>query len=270
MLSFPEDVFLLRTKDRKNPEIYALFSTVSHVFRGSAVCVYRMADIREVFNGPFAHRESPHHQWAAYEGRVPYPRPGVVSDSPEIQVPPLLQLLFWAAGGAMPISHLLERSPGALPSSGTGLEEMDAKLEDREGPKTSLRDDGGGRSDGCWVSGLSWSPLSLQCPSKTTNQPRRQYGTTKDFPDEVLHFARAHPLMFQPVLPRHRRPLLVKTDLPQRPRRLVVDRVEAEDGQHDILFLGTDAGSVLKVVVMQKTNSAMTEEVILEELQVFK
>ncbi|XP_054495920.2 semaphorin-3G [Agelaius tricolor] len=180
-----EDVFLLRTKDGKSPEIYALFSTVSHVFRGSAVCVYRMADIREVFNGPFAHRESPHHQWAAYEGRVPYPRPGV-------------------------------------------------------------------------------------CPSKTTNQPRRQYGTTKDFPDEVLHFARAHPLMFQPVLPRHRRPLLVKTDLPQRLRQLVVDRVEAEDGQHDVLFLGTDAGSVLKVVVMQKTSSAVTEEVILEELQVFK
>ncbi|NXH88129.1 SEM3G protein, partial [Edolisoma coerulescens] len=180
-----EDVFLLRTKDGKSPEIYALFSTVSHVFRGSAVCVYRMADIREVFNGPFAHRESPHHQWGAYEGRVPYPRPGV-------------------------------------------------------------------------------------CPSKTTNQPRRQYGTTKDFPDEVLHFARAHPLMYKPVYPRHRRPLLLSTGLPHRLRQLVVDRVEAEDGQHDILFLGTDAGSVLKVVVLQKTSSATTEEVILEELQVFK
>ncbi|RMB99996.1 hypothetical protein DUI87_23405 [Hirundo rustica rustica] len=180
-----EDVFLLRTKDGKSPEIYALFSTVSHVFRGSAVCVYCMADIRDVFNGPFAHRESPQHQWAAYEGRVPYPRPGV-------------------------------------------------------------------------------------CPSKTTNQPRQQYGTTKDFPDEVLHFARAHPLMHKPVYPRHRRPLLVKTDLPHRLRQLVVDRVEAEDGQHDILFLGTDAGSVLKVVVTQKTSSATTEEVILEELQVFK
>ncbi|XP_032927796.1 semaphorin-3G [Catharus ustulatus] len=180
-----EDVFLLRTKDGKNPEIYALFSTVSHVFQGSAVCVYRMADIREVFNGPFAHRESPHHQWGAYEGRVPYPRPGV-------------------------------------------------------------------------------------CPSKTTNQPRKQYSSTKDFPDEVLHFARAHPLMYKSVYPRHRRPLLVKTDLPHRLRQLVVDRVEAEDGQHDILFLGTDAGSVLKVVVMQKTNSAVTEEVVLEELQVFK
>ncbi|NWV65412.1 SEM3G protein, partial [Malurus elegans] len=180
-----EDVFLLRTKDGKSPEIYALFSTVSHVFRGSAVCVYRMADIREVFNGPFAHRESPQHQWGAYEGRVPYPRPGV-------------------------------------------------------------------------------------CPSKTTNQPRRQFSSTKDFPDEVLHFARAHPLMYKPVYPRHRRPLLVKTDLPQRLRQLVVDRVEAEDGPHDVLFLGTDAGSVLKVVVLQKTNSAPAEEVILEELQVFK
>ncbi|KFO07895.1 Semaphorin-3G, partial [Balearica regulorum gibbericeps] len=180
-----EDVFLLRTKDGKSPEIYALFSTISHVFQGSAVCVYRMADIREVFNGPFAHRESPHHQWGAYEGRVPYPRPGV-------------------------------------------------------------------------------------CPSKTTNQPRRQYSSTTDFPDEVLHFARAHPLMYKPVYPRHRRPLLVKTDLPYRLRQLVVDRVEAEDGQHDVLFLGTDAGSVLKVVVLQKISSATTEEVVLEELQVFK
>ncbi|NXA45202.1 SEM3E protein, partial [Nothocercus julius] len=77
-----EDVFLLRTKDEKNPEIFALFSTVSHVFRGSAVCVYRMADIREAFKGPFAHRDSPLHRWAAYEGRVPYPRPGAVSSSP--------------------------------------------------------------------------------------------------------------------------------------------------------------------------------------------
>ncbi|KAM9227661.1 semaphorin-3G [Leptosomus discolor] len=180
-----EDVFLLRTKDGKNPEIYALFSTISHVFQGSAVCVYRMADIREVFNGPFAHRESPHHQWSAYEGRVPYPRPGV-------------------------------------------------------------------------------------CPSKTTNQPRRQYGTTKDFPDEVLHFVRAHPLMYKSVYSQHRRPLLVKTDLPHRLRQLVVDRVEAEDGQHDVLFLGTDTGSVLKVVVLQKTSLATTEEVVLEDLQVFK
>lgn len=50
------------------------------MFQGFAVCVYRMADIREAFNGPFAHKEGPDYRWGAYEGRVPYPRPGVVSD----------------------------------------------------------------------------------------------------------------------------------------------------------------------------------------------
>lgn len=49
------------------------------VFRGSAVCVYSMADIRTVFNGPFAHKEGHNYQWGPYTGRVPYPRPGAVS-----------------------------------------------------------------------------------------------------------------------------------------------------------------------------------------------
>lgn len=51
------------------------------VFKGSAVCVYSMADIRMVFNGPFAHKEGPNYQWVAYSGKIPYPRPGTVSAS---------------------------------------------------------------------------------------------------------------------------------------------------------------------------------------------
>ncbi|XP_034295609.1 semaphorin-3G isoform X1 [Pantherophis guttatus] len=180
-----EDVFLLRAKDGKNPEVYALFSTISNVFQGFAICVYRMADIWEVFNGPFAHKDGPDHQWAAYEGKVPYPRPGV-------------------------------------------------------------------------------------CPSKTTNQPSRQYSSTKDYPDEVLQFARAHPLMSKSVYPIQRRPVLVKTNLQHRLRQLVVDRVEAEDGHYDVMFIGTEAGSILKVIALQRGNFATVEEVVLEELQVFK
>lgn len=38
-----------------------------------------MADIRTVFNGPFAHKEGHNYQWGPYTGRVPYPRPGAVS-----------------------------------------------------------------------------------------------------------------------------------------------------------------------------------------------
>ncbi|KAM3842756.1 sema domain, immunoglobulin domain (Ig), short basic domain, secreted, (semaphorin) 3bl, partial [Diretmus argenteus] len=180
-----EDVFLLRTKDERNPDVYTIFSTISNVFQGFAVCVYRMADIREAFNGPFAHKEGPDYQWGAYEGRVPYPRPGV-------------------------------------------------------------------------------------CPSKITNQPGREFGSTKDFPDSVLQFARNHPLMWRPVFPALRQPVLVKANVPYRLKQIVVDRVEAEDGQYDVMFIGTDVGTILKVIALHSGNSLETEEVTLEELQLFK
>lgn len=41
-------------------------------------------------------------------------------------------------------------------------------------------------------------------------------------------------------------------------------------GAHTSVLLPADTGSVLKVVVLQKTSLATTEEVVLEELQVFK
>lgn len=50
----------------------------SSVFKGSAVCVYSMADIRNVFNGPFSHKHGHNYQWTAYTGKIPYPRPGTV------------------------------------------------------------------------------------------------------------------------------------------------------------------------------------------------
>uniref|UniRef100_A0A8C6T4V1 Sema domain, immunoglobulin domain (Ig), short basic domain, secreted, (semaphorin) 3bl n=1 Tax=Neogobius melanostomus TaxID=47308 RepID=A0A8C6T4V1_9GOBI len=164
---------------------FLLCSLRSNVFQGFAVCVYRMSDIREAFNGPFAHKEGPDHQWGAYEGRVPYPRPGV-------------------------------------------------------------------------------------CPSKITNQPGREFGSTKDFPDSVLHFARSHPLMWRPVYPALRKPILVKANVPYRLQQIVVDRVEAEDGQYDVMFIGTDVGTVLKVIALHTGNSLETEVITLEELQVFK
>ncbi|KAM9376482.1 semaphorin-3E isoform 2-T2 [Pholidichthys leucotaenia] len=71
-----EDVFVLDNKDEKNPDIFCLFSTTSAVFKGYAVCVYHMDDIRAAFNGPFAYRERPEHHWTPYEDRIPYPRPG--------------------------------------------------------------------------------------------------------------------------------------------------------------------------------------------------
>uniref|UniRef100_A0A8C2E8U2 Sema domain, immunoglobulin domain (Ig), short basic domain, secreted, (semaphorin) 3bl n=1 Tax=Cyprinus carpio TaxID=7962 RepID=A0A8C2E8U2_CYPCA len=180
-----EDVFLLRTKDETNPEIYAIFSTISNVFQGYAVCVYSMADIREAFNGPFAHKERPDYQWGPYEGRVPYPRPGV-------------------------------------------------------------------------------------CPSKITAQPGRAFRSTLEFPDAVLQFARTHPLMWRPIYPSQRQPLLLRTGAPYRLTHITVDRTQAEDGYYDVMFIGTDVGTVLKVIVLGNSNSLANEEITLEEMQVFK
>lgn len=67
------------------------------MFQGFAICVYRMADIREAFNGPFAHKEGPDYQWGAYEGRVPYPRPGVVSSTLRIPYCRLLCRIYTIA-----------------------------------------------------------------------------------------------------------------------------------------------------------------------------
>uniref|UniRef100_A0A8C7RAB1 Sema domain, immunoglobulin domain (Ig), short basic domain, secreted, (semaphorin) 3E n=1 Tax=Oncorhynchus mykiss TaxID=8022 RepID=A0A8C7RAB1_ONCMY len=178
-----EDVFVLKNKDEKNPEIFGLFSTTSAVFQGYAVCVYHMDDVRAAFNGQFAHRERPEHHWTPYEGRVPYPRPG--SCASEVN--------------------------------------------------------GGG------------------------------FSGSKEFPDEVLRFVRSHPVMFSPVLPLHRRPVLLQTEPGgRRLTQIAVDRVQAQDGHYHVLYIGTGDSVVLKVITIYNKDTDTIEEVLLEELQVFK
>ncbi|KAJ8370794.1 hypothetical protein SKAU_G00108220 [Synaphobranchus kaupii] len=175
------DVFLLQTRDRKNPLVYTVFSTSSSVFKGSAVCLYTMNDIRRAFLGPFAHKEGPNYQWVPFQGKVPYPRPGM-------------------------------------------------------------------------------------CPSKTFGS----FESTKGFPDDVIQFARHHPLMFNPVYPLNRRPVFLRKNVDYSFTQIAVDRVGAADGQYDVMFIGTDVGTVLKVISVPKESWNNMEELLLEELQVFK
>ncbi|KAL2803795.1 semaphorin-3B isoform 1 precursor [Daubentonia madagascariensis] len=176
-----QDVFLLSSRDHLTPLLYAVFSTSSGIFQGSAVCVYSMNDVRRAFLGPFAHKEGPTHQWVSYQGRVPYPRPGM-------------------------------------------------------------------------------------CPSKTFGT----FSSTKDFPDEVIQFARNHPLMYNSVLPIGGRPLFLQVGAGYTFTQITADRVAAADGHYDVLFIGTDAGTVLKVISVPKGNRPSAEGLLLEELQVFE
>ncbi|TKS90814.1 Semaphorin-3aa Semaphorin-1A [Collichthys lucidus] len=116
--------------------------------RGSAVCMYNMADIRRVFLGPYAHRDGPNYQWVPFQGGFPTPA----------------------------------LAPG-------------------------------------------------------------------------------HPAMYNPVHPIGGRPIMVRTDVDYQFSQLVVDRVEAEDG---------NMGTVLKVVTIPRESWHDLEEVVLEEMTVFR
>uniref|UniRef100_A0A8B9LJI0 Sema domain, immunoglobulin domain (Ig), short basic domain, secreted, (semaphorin) 3Ga n=2 Tax=Astyanax mexicanus TaxID=7994 RepID=A0A8B9LJI0_ASTMX len=165
----------------RNPMVYAVFSTAGSVFKGSAVCVYSMADIRNVFNGPFAHKHGHNYQWTAYTGKIPYPRPGT-------------------------------------------------------------------------------------CPGGTFTPGLR---STKEFSDEAVNFIRNHPLMHHPVYPIHKRPLVVRSGVDYRFTTITVDQVDAVDGRYEVFFLGTDRGTVQKVIVLPKDPTTM-EELTLEEVEVFR
>ncbi|NWY05449.1 SEM3D protein, partial [Nothoprocta ornata] len=109
-------------------------------------------------------------------------------------------------------------------------------------------------------------PRPGTCPSETYD-PLLQ--STKDFPDELMSFMRTHQLMWEPVYPQRRRPVLVRVNVPYRLLRLLVHRVEMESRHYDVLFLGTDDGRVLKVGLASGTSQGM-EELSLEEISVTK
>ncbi|KFQ90780.1 Semaphorin-3D, partial [Nipponia nippon] len=109
-------------------------------------------------------------------------------------------------------------------------------------------------------------PRPGTCPSETYD-PLLQ--STKDFPDEVISFMRTHQLMWEPVYPQGRQPVLVRVNVPYRLRQLLVHRVETESRHYDVLFLGTDEGKVLKVGLAGGVSRG-TEVISLEEISVTK
>lgn len=76
----------------------------------------------------------------------------------------------------------------------------------------------------------------LQCPGGAFTPNVR---TTKEFPDDVVTFIRNHPLMFNPIYPINKRPLIIRIGADYKYTKIAVDRVNAADGRYHVLFLGT-------------------------------
>uniref|UniRef100_A0A8C6TIK7 Si:ch211-129c21.1 n=1 Tax=Neogobius melanostomus TaxID=47308 RepID=A0A8C6TIK7_9GOBI len=75
-----QDVFLLKHKDWKESVFYTIFTLQSGLSQVSAVCAYKVSDIKHVFTeGKFKTPvavETSHVKWVMYTGEVPVPRPG--------------------------------------------------------------------------------------------------------------------------------------------------------------------------------------------------
>ncbi|XP_073723924.1 sema domain, immunoglobulin domain (Ig), short basic domain, secreted, (semaphorin) 3H isoform X2 [Misgurnus anguillicaudatus] len=108
-------------------------------------------------------------------------------------------------------------------------------------------------------------PRPGTCPSSTYGGFR----STREYPDDVIFFSRTHPLMKEVVQPLGGQPLLIRVGVSYKMTRLLVDTVEAVDGQYDVLFIGTDSGLVLKAIHLPVAYG-QNQEITLEQLQVFK
>ncbi|GAA6081386.1 semaphorin-4E-like [Tachysurus ichikawai] len=107
-------------------------------------------------------------------------------------------------------------------------------------------------------------PLPDPRPGACINSKTREKGISKslDLPDKTLMFIRNNPLMDQAVKPSEQ-PLLVKKGAVFT--RIVVASTTALDGSsHQVMFIGTASGSVLKAVNYDG------KMVIIEEVQLFK
>ncbi|XP_046731789.1 semaphorin-4E-like isoform X2 [Silurus meridionalis] len=101
-------------------------------------------------------------------------------------------------------------------------------------------------------------------PGACINDDARQKGIFRSnyLPDETLLFIRDNPLMDQAVKPSYKQPLLLKKGAAFT--SIVVANTTALDGtSHQVMFIGTASGSVLKAVNYDR------KMVIIEEVQLF-
>lgn len=92
----------------------------------------------------------------------------------------------------------------------------------------------------------------LQCPGGAFTPNVR---TTKEFPDDVVTFIRNHPLMFNPIYPIHKRPLIIRIGADYKYTKIAVDRVNAADGRYHVLFLGTGRTNLAAFISSVAINS---------------
>ncbi|ELW64194.1 Semaphorin-6D [Tupaia chinensis] len=94
------------------------------------------------------------------------------------------------------------------------------------------------------------------------------YKTSIDFPDETLSFIKSHPLMDSAVPPIADEPWFTKTRVRYRLTAIAVDRSAGPHQNHTVIFVGSEAGVVLKVLAKTSPFS-LNDSVLLEEIEAY-
>uniref|UniRef100_A0A8C9RPJ8 Semaphorin 6D n=1 Tax=Scleropages formosus TaxID=113540 RepID=A0A8C9RPJ8_SCLFO len=98
--------------------------------------------------------------------------------------------------------------------------------------------------------------------------PAEAYKTSIDFPDETLLFIKSHPLMDSSVPSVRDEPWFTKTRVRYRLTALAVDNSAGPHQNYTVVFIGSEAGVLLKVLAKTSVFS-LNESVLLEEIDVF-
>ncbi|XP_045545344.1 semaphorin-6D isoform X4 [Salmo salar] len=94
------------------------------------------------------------------------------------------------------------------------------------------------------------------------------YRTSIEFPDETLLFIKSHPLMDASVPNIGDEPWFTKTRVRYRLTALAVDNAAGPHGNYTVLFIGSEAGVVLKVLAKTSPLS-LNDSILLEEIDLF-
>uniref|UniRef100_A0A452TQX5 Semaphorin 6B n=1 Tax=Ursus maritimus TaxID=29073 RepID=A0A452TQX5_URSMA len=103
--------------------------------------------------------------------------------------------------------------------------------------------------------------------------PGMQYNASSAFPDEILNFVKTHPLMDEAVPSLGHAPWIVRTLMRHQLTRVVAVDVGAGPwGNHTVVFLGSEVGTVLKFLIWPNASTSGTTgpSVFLEEFETYR
>ncbi|KAM8998379.1 semaphorin-6D isoform 10-T12 [Ara ararauna] len=94
------------------------------------------------------------------------------------------------------------------------------------------------------------------------------YKTSIDFPDETLSFIKSHPLMDSAVPSVIEEPWFTKTRVRYRLTAIAVDHAAGPYQNYTVIFVGSEAGVVLKILAKTRPFS-LNDSVLLEEIEAY-